>query len=389
MKNIKLLIISILTIIIAFGCNDSESDLLKSKIYFENKQIKVEVEDVETYDVEILSRVSNLLDHDINVEYQIGDESYVETYNKKHGTSFMYMPTANYVLETSSSVIKQGATYAEPCKLSLKNLSVVEEGNTYIIPIILKSDGLPSLDDSNISYIVIKKPIVINKVYDFNGKWLDIQLPKSAQKTTSVTYEALIYPDRHVSLSTIMGNEGILIFRFGDNTIKDNEIQIAGNVQFHSTTEFKTGQWYHVAFTYDAPSEMATIYMNGEKIAEKVAGAIEFDLNKRFCIGYAYDYDANRIWRGKMSECRLWTVARTANELRENMMSVDPNSNGLLGYWKLNGTDYENRDGKYYVKDQTKNGLDALSKRGKRGENGNTPGPSVEPSVVDLKVKLN
>lgn len=71
-----------------------------------------------------------------------------------------------------------------------------------------------------------------------------------------------------------------------------------------------------------------------------------------------------------------------------NMLGVDPNSDGLLGYWKLNGTDHIQRDGNHYVKDQTKNGLDALSREGKRGETGNTAGPSIEPEIVDMKVVL-
>ena len=42
-----------------------------------------------------------------------------------------------------------------------------------------------------------------------------------------------------------------------------------------------------------------------------------------------------------MSEVRLWSVARTANQIRENMMFVDSGSDGLVGYWKLNGEDIE------------------------------------------------
>ena len=89
-------------------------------------------------------------------------------------------------------------------------------------------------------------------------------------------------------------------------------------------------QWYHVAFTYDASAGMATLYLNGEKIAEKTVGSLTFDLNERFCIGYAYDYDRYRKWNGFMSEVRLWSVARTANQIRENMMFVDSGSDGRL-----------------------------------------------------------
>lgn len=143
----------------------------------------------------------------------------------------------------------------------------------------------------------------------------------------------------------------------------------------------------HVAFTYDASAGMATLYLNGEKIAEKTVGSLTFDLNERFCIGYAYDYDRNRKWNGFMSEVRLWSVARTANQIRENMMFVDSGSDGLVGYWKLNGEDIEQRDGVWYVLDQSPNHNDATSNNGLRGETGGSQS-FVEPTVVDMRVRL-
>lgn len=267
-------------------------------------------------------------------------------------------------------------------------MSSIEEGNTYLIPVILKSSNVAALSGSDVSYIVVRKPFTIRKVYDFNGRYLDVQLPISAKNINSVTYEALIYIDRHIKLSTIMGNEGILLFRFGDTTVDADQIQIAGNVQFNPTKRFELNRWYHVAFVYDASAGKATIYINGEKEADKEAKGLTFDLNQRFCIGYAYDYDPGRVWRGRMSECRLWTVARTAAQIRDNMMGIDPNTEGLLGYWKLNGDDYENRNGAHYVKDQTKNRLDAQSRSGRRGEDNNYPGSFVVPQIVDMKVEL-
>ena len=33
---------------------------------------------------------------------------------------------------------------------------------------------------------------------------------------------------------------------------------------------------------------------------------------------------------------RLWNVARTSTQLKNNVNNVDPKSEGLLGYWKMN-----------------------------------------------------
>lgn len=390
MKRINLYI-SILALFIFIGCNDSEEDMLATKIYFENTQIKIDAEDIDSYECEVISRLSDFLKGDVNIEYRIGDNSLVEAYNLKNGTTCLPMPTENFTLTTTNTVIKAGDIYSVPNQIQLKNLLKVEEGLTYVIPVVMTAEGAPMMSGSDVVYVVVKKPISITKVQKFNGKYLDVTLLASAKSLSSLTFETLLYTTYYKVLSTVMGNEGILILRFSDLKHPANELQIAGKISviIPEPDIFQTNKWYHVAFTYDSDTGMATIYVNGEKIIAKNVGDQTFNLNERFCIGYAYDYDSNRTWPGYMSECRLWTVARTANQLRDNMMYVDPNTEGLMGYWKMNGTDVEKRDdGYYYVKDQTKNKLDAKSRKGRRGEPGYSEGGTVEPEIVDMKVKI-
>lgn len=389
MKRIKLYA-GILTVLAftGFGCNDSESDLLESKLYFESSTIKVETEE-DTYECEVISRLSSSVGNDVNVSYSAGGQDLVDQYNQKHGTTCQLLAAENYEMEGHSSTIKAGDLYASPCALSIKNITKGQEGVTYVLPIIVNSPDITMMEGETVTYIVVKKPVIINKVYDFSPNWLDVRLPDKFKNTTSVTYEALVYADSWNNLGTIMGNEGVLIMRTGDLNHPDNELQIAGNVQIQmpDVSVWDTGKWYHIAFTYDAGSGIATLYLNGNKLVDKTVGSVSFDLNDRFCIGYAYDYDSSRKWYGYMSEVRLWSVARTANQLKESMMYVDSNTNGLEGYWKLNGEDYEEREGVWYVLDQSPNHNDATSNSGKRGENGGTQ-TFVKPTVVDMKVKV-
>ena len=37
-----------------------------------------------------------------------------------------------------------------------------------------------------------------------------------------------------------------------------------------------------------------------------------------------------------MAEVRVWSVARTPQQIWDNMYEVDPQSEGLIGYWKCN-----------------------------------------------------
>ena len=68
-----------------------------------------------------------------------------------------------------------------------------------------------------------------------------------------------------------------------------------------------------------------------------------------------------RPFYGSMSEVRLWSVARTENQIRQNMINVDPTSEGLDFYYKLNGTDqFKGEDNLWYVRDMSGNELHGL-----------------------------
>ena len=71
--------------------------------------------------------------------------------------------------------------------------------------------------------------------------------------------------------------------------------------------------------------------------------------------------------RALMSEVRIWSVARSENEIAQNMMFVDPKTEGLYAYYKLDGTDETIEDGgKIYLKDRSSKGTRALSATGSR-----------------------
>lgn len=46
-----------------------------------------------------------------------------------------------------------------------------------------------------------------------------------------------------------------------------------------------------------------------------------------------------RFLNGSMAEARLWTVARTQEQIKANAKCLSSREEGLLGYWKLCGTE--------------------------------------------------
>lgn len=368
------------------ACNDSQSDLLTPKLYFENNIINVSAEE-DTYLCDVTSRVSTPVNNTVSISYRAGGQDLVDKYNARYGTSAELFPEENYHFLNTTATVAPGDIYADACQIELINMDQVQEGSTYILPLVISTNDVEMIPDNNVAYVVIKKPVRILKAMQFGTAWLDIRLPTTFKTTGSVTYEALVYATSWKMLGTIIGREGTLIMRTGDLNHPSNELQMAGDLalQMPDANIWETGKWYHVAFTYDAASGQANLYLNGEVIANKDAGAGKtFDISSEFGVGYAYDYDSSRKWIGYMSEVRLWTVARSANQLKENMLLVDPAADGLAGYWKLNGTDYEQRDGTWYVLDQTANHNDATCNRGRR----NSGVVYCEPPMVDVDVRI-
>lgn len=390
MKNICLYMTLAFAMVLAWvGCNDSESDLLETKLFFEEELIKVSTED-DTYECGIAARLSKMAGSDMSVTYAVGGQDLVDQYNQKYSTSAALLPADKYAFDEQTASIKAGQVYAEKCNLNLKNLASSEEGAVYVLPIVISSGNAALMPGHQVVYVIYKKPVVINKVTKFNPGWFNVQLPASCKEIGSVTYEALVYASSWKNLGTIMGNEGVLILRTGDARHPDNELQVAGSISLlmPDVSVWEAKKWYHVAFTYDTNTGIAALYLDGNLLISKGVGAGKtFDLNNHFSIGYAYDYDAKRKWNGYMSEVRLWNVARTESQIRDNMMLVDPMSDGLLGYWKMNGEDIEEREGVWYVKDQSPNKNDATSNIKYRGDDGR-PVEYAKPTIEEIKVTL-
>ena len=208
---------------------------------------------------------------------------------------------------------------------------------------------------------------------------------------TAVTYEALIYIDKFatsvlnsagvanpVSISTIMGVEDYLLLRIGDTNFERQQLQFDGSGSGSAFGKFpgrdagkilNEGVWYHIACTYDQATRTVRIFVNGELQSEgkdmglaSMSDATRISLamrafydrylnnptpeNEEKYGGWAdarqffisYSYDAYRPLNGKIAEARVWSVARTQEQIRENMYEIaDPESDPtLVGYWKFN-----------------------------------------------------
>lgn len=173
---------------------------------------------------------------------------------------------------------------------------------------------------------------------------------ESIRKLEQVTFEMTCNIQAYRGLQTFLGLEGYLIVRGKHDSHQDTHpIEIAGlgdKIILESKSSFPLDSWIHLALVVDGtqsnPTDKYKLYINGVEDELQVIRDEEthetIDLTKsndggRFEIGRAFGEDW-RALRGKVSQARVWTVARTAEQIGESLCTLDPTEQeGLLALW--------------------------------------------------------
>ncbi len=141
------------------------------------------------------------------------------------------------------------------------------------------------------------------------------------------------------------GNNGQLSFNLGSNPGSWTEIQ-------SSSGAMVTGQWYHVAATYDGTT--MKLYLNGNLVASNPKTGSIGNSTTSLYLGNC-QLDLARGFDGKMDEVRIWNVARTQSQIQSNKnKTVSTTSSGLVGYYMLDegtGTKLVNKKTNTYAGD--------------------------------------
>ncbi len=282
---------------------------------------------------------SNLVGSDITATIAT-DTTLVARYNTLTGKQYSPLPKGSYSLSASSVTIKSGSTISDAIKFKVSSVRDFQDGVSYIMPITIQSaTGLPVLDASRTLFVIVKR-VVITTVASLKGNYfkVDFSTNNSTLKAmTAVTYEARVMANNFQQsspfISSIMGIEENFLFRFGDVTVKPNQLQLAGGVTATNVSmDFSTGIWYHLAGVYDGSK--LQIYVNGTLVATTVASRT-IDLTDPG--GFYFGRSAGgRLLDGYISEGRVWSRALTQSEIINGMCGINPASTGLVGYWKFN-----------------------------------------------------
>lgn len=330
------------------GCDDAKYQSLENGLFINEAAstttFNQQVEDLavsKEMTVAIHLRVARPAEKDIKVTLGLAPE-FMEKYNGEHGTSYQILPE-EYLSFDTECVIPAGATASGDVNINIKPFST-PNGESYCIPLkVVSADTDVQIMEATSRIMYLLTGPLIQKVPMFDRS----QQPKCKAdnwgiETDEWTLEAWFNMDQlgeyvgymnNQALFTVACSSGTEIYvRFGDAAIAGNILQVkTGGAQFELKNPFETNKWYHFALTYSASGEV-TAYVNGEKAGGMTKKNHYIIDDITLCGSGSYF----RAEEAKMAQLRLWSVCKPQSTIQANMnRGVKPDSEGLIGYWKL------------------------------------------------------
>jgi len=273
------------------------------------------------------------------------DFSQVDPYNHTYDDHAVALPSENYELPKPKVEIAAGNVRSSETVVKFKNLNQLDREVVYVLPITISDANIPILGSARMHYFVFKGAALINVVADIEENYLSVNWakPNSVNNLSQLTMEALVrarsFEGKDAGINSLMGIEGKFLIRIGDGGgYPANQIQLAtssGNFPPKDSSKgLPINEWIHIAVTYDSKDGKMIIYINGSKQSEgtKSIGTVNLGIggNNGFFIG---------------------------RSIAEHPYSVDPDTEGLVAYWKFDEGAGD------LVKDHTANGNNAKANK--------------------------
>lgn len=349
---------------LAMGCFtascQSEYDIVENGVYLSDAQSspvkRVTIDDTGAKTL-ITARLGALSGGDVTVNFG-SDPQALAAYNLKNGTDYQALPESYYSFSQTEAVIKAGNIASAPVELQIKpfdeNIDITKK---YAVPVaIVGASGADRLDASSVLMVLLDQVVVTTVPYLGSGNYISVTPDQPLEGLSAWTLEWNLCMDafgrNNVTQWKILGlDDKVTIYsRFGDVTCDPNQFQAkvgAGKPQ--SITRFSAKKWYHLAFTYDGSN--LRLYVDG-KLDFTYPHAAPGEVFAFKKITFSNDEKSTYSLNGKVSELRVWSVARSQAEIENNMYVVSPDSPGLEVYWKCNDNNGT------FIKDHTNKGRD-------------------------------
>lgn len=299
------------------------------------------------------------------------DKEAADRYQQLHGQAYKLLDPSMITLP-EQVVVKKGATYSDNFTIKVSVPETLEPNTKYLFAIALTEVECSTVISPihSIALFTVERFVesddILKSVRLTRDLYFTLAQPFGSKGDEAMTLETLINVEKfrtpedpgEASISTLMGVEGGTLLRFGDSGVPGNQLQANGTrIDF----TFETGKWYHIAMTIT--DGITKVYINGDLKATFPKGG-SLSGGNPFLIGQSYSQ--GRGIQARLSETRVWSVARSAEEIKDNMYKVDAKSGGLLAYWRMITADGS------VVSDATGNNYDLLQK-GQAAKSGDQP----------------
>jgi hypothetical protein len=188
----------------------------------------------------------------------------------------------------------------------------------------------------------------------FNGVDSYVEIPDSPELSggpgKSITVEAWVYPMSyagHVVTKNLNWNnkdwglyistEGLVGFQKETWSIEGCQV---GNWVVLSSETIPTNKWSHIGFVFDDDNDVVNVYIDGViKGSRPLANCYLPDTSAVVWIGgmgpFYYAQTGGALFHGYIDEVRVWDVARTEEEIFDNMYpgSIASTEVGLVAYY--------------------------------------------------------
>ena len=367
------------------GCQSSESaHHFENKVFIEADsyahRLMVQTDEgVTELDYDLTVGMALPKEEDVTVQLARQPELLDNYRNAYYDYTAEILPAENYDLGDLKAVIPAGSVQSEAITLNFTNLDKLDYSRNYVVPVsISDAGGEGILESGKTIYLVVREASLINAVADIddNRAWVEWKNKTPLQNMEEFTLEALVNANSFTNeeISTIMGIEDNFLIRTGDNLHAKNQLNIAygkdigedenarGSL-FVEKPLLETGQWYHIAVTFDRG--YIKVYVDGKLVAEKEASveggevleSVDFTTGesinasgrpdedegrpRAFWFGFSYSTKepTARDFDGMIAEARIWNKALTESEINaENhfykILNPEQEEN-LVAYWKF------------------------------------------------------
>ena len=318
---------------------------------------------------------------DVKVNLKV-DPSLIAVYNAKNDTHYEMLSAEHYQLSQEFVTIPAGKITSDEVSIKFLKLDELEIDATYLCPLSISgAEGVGVMDGSRTMYYLVRRSSAITTAMNLKNVYVTVPgFDKSSptadvvNNLSAVTMEAIIRVNSfQPEISSIMGIEMYLQMRLGDASFPNQQLQVQTTYgKFPDASKQKlllAGEWYHVALTWDLATTTIAYYVNGQlqsistshgksdltsiSLGDKEPDD-EFgnggDHNFYFGRSYTLSHDLSRQFDGEICEARIWSVARTQEQIYQSMYDI-PNPAAeptLRAYWKFDegtGLEVEDRTG--------------------------------------------